>query len=114
LLDFLKDMAIEEHNAEVGKYSLLAQILRGFLLSIVLFPLLSSLENLSFLTRAIFFAGLMFFYTDFASAMPFPDSIEGFVYLKKKYLKPSAFWKMQTEMAIYSIVFGLFASWLVF
>lgn len=114
LLDFLKDMAIDEHNAEVGKYSLLAQIFRGFLLSIVLFPILNSLEALNFLTRAIFFAGLMFIYTDLASAMPFPDSIEGFVYLKKKYLKASAFWIMQAEMIIYSVTFGLLASWLVF
>jgi len=114
LLDFLKDMSNEKENAEVAKYSMPAQILRGLLLSIVFFPILGALESISFITRAVFFSGLMFIYTDLASAMPFPDTIEGLVYMKKKYLKPSAFWKMQIEMLIYSIFFGLLASWLVF
>lgn len=114
LLDFLKDMANNEENAEVAKTSMPAQLLRGVLLSIVFFPVLNEIASVSFLVRAIFFAGLMFIYTDLASAMPFPDTIEGYVYLKKKYLKTSAFWKMQFEMIIYSILFGLLASWLAF
>ena len=114
LLDFLKDMSNQEENSEVAKYSLPAQILRGILLSVVFLPVLNALSSISFINRAIFFAALMFIYTDLASAMPFPDTIEGFVYLKKKYLKASAFWKMQIEMIIYSILFGLLVSWLAF
>ena len=114
LLDFLKDMSSEEENAEVAKYSMPAQIVRGLLLSVVLLPILEPLGGLSYITRTIFFAGLMFIYTDLASAMPFPDTIEGLVYMKKKYLKASAFWKMQIEMIIYSVSFGLLVSWLAF
>jgi len=114
LLDFLKDMANDQENAEVAKYSLPAQILRGLLLSVVFLPVLDAIGSVTFLNRAIFFASLMFIYTDLASAMPFPDTIEGFVYLKKKYLQASAFWKMQIEMIIYSILFGLLVSWLAF
>jgi hypothetical protein len=114
LLDFMKDMSDEKENAEVAKLSMPAQILRGFLLAIVFLPILGSLESVSFINRAIFFAGLMFIYTDLASAMPFPDTIEGYVYMKKKYLQGSAFWKMQIEMTIYSVIFGLLASWLAF
>ncbi len=114
LLDFLKDMSKEEENAEVARYSLPAQILRGILLSVVFFPVLNAIGSITFINRAVFFAALMFIYTDLASAMPFPDTIEGFVYLKKQYLKASAFWKMQIEMIIYSLLFGLLVSWLAF
>ena len=114
LLDFLKDMANEKENAEVARYSLIAQILRGILLAVVLLPVLNPISSVSFVNKAIFFSGLMLIYTDLASAMPFPDTIEGLVYMKKKYLKASAFWKMQIEMIIYSVIFGLLVSWLAF
>jgi len=114
LLDFLKDMSSEKENAEVAKYSMPAQIIRGLLLSVVFLPLIEPLGGLSYITRSIFFASLMFIYTDLASAMPFPDTIEGIVYLKKKYLQASAFWKMQIEMIIYSVLFGVLVSWLAF
>ena len=76
-------MSNEKENAEVAKYSLPAQLLRRLLLSVVLFPILGALEAISFINRAVFFAGLMFVYTNLASAMPFPDTIEGLVYMKK-------------------------------
>lgn len=114
LLDFMKDMSNEKLNAEVAKLSMPAQIIRGLLLAIVFLPIFGSLESISFINRVIFFTGLMFIYTDLASAMPFPDTIEGYVYMKKKYLKGAAFWKMQIEMIIYSIIFGVLVSWLAF
>ncbi len=115
LLDFMKDMGNESENASVSKLVFPSQILRGLLLSIVLYPLIGFLGDLSFIVRFLFFAGLMFFYTDFACAILFPHNIEGFVYFKEKYLvRKGAFWKLQYEMIIYTILFGLLASWMLF
>lgn len=114
LLDFLKDMSNEQQNSRVAKLVFPAQLLRALLMSVVLYPLLGPLGELSFALRAAFLAGLMFVYTDFACAIPFPHNVEGFVYLKDRYLSWGSFWKLQFEMAIYSLLFGLAAGWFLF
>ncbi|MFP3897014.1 MAG: hypothetical protein ACLFV5_09320 [Anaerolineales bacterium] len=114
LLDFVNDMSDPGQSGRTQKWFVLGQLLRGLLLSIVLYPVLESLGELSFGLRCAFMAGLMFVYTDFASAVPFPHNIEGFVYLKDRYLSREAFWKLQFEIIIYSLLFGLFAAWLLF
>lgn len=114
LLDFLKDMSDESENARVAKWSLPLQLVRGFLLSIVLYPIMGLMGELPYVLRFIFLASLMFVYTDFASAIPFPHNIEGFIYLKDRYLKKSAFWKLQFEMIVFSLLFGSAAAWALF
>ncbi len=64
--------------------------------------------------RFLFLAGLMFIFTDVASAVPFPHNIEGFVYMKDRYLSGDQLWKLYVETAVYSIIFGLLPSWLLF
>jgi hypothetical protein len=114
LLDFLKDMSNESENARVAKLTLPMQLVRGLLLSIVLYPIIGLLGDLSYILRFVFLAGLMFVYTDFASAIPFPHNIEGIIYMKERYLKKSAFWKLQFEMIVFSLLFGLVSSWILF
>jgi hypothetical protein len=109
LFDFLRDMNSPEGQA-VSRWFLPAQLLRGLLLSIVLWPILGLLGQLPFGLQFLFFTGLMFFYTDFAGAVPFAGNIEGYVYMKEKYLNKTSFWKMQAEMLIYSPLFGLLAA----
>lgn len=113
LLDFLKDMADPAENARVAKLTLPLQLLRGLVLSIVLYPILELLGDLSYPLRFVFLAGLMFVYTDFASAVPFPHNLEGVIYMKERYLKKSAFWKLQFEMIIFSLLFGAVAARIV-
>lgn len=113
LLDFLKDMADPAENARVAKLTLPLQLLRGLVLSIVLYPILELLGDLSYPLRFVFLAGLMFVYTDFASAVPFPHNLEGVIYMKERYLKKSAFWKLQFEMVIFSLLFGAVAARIV-
>ncbi len=114
LLDFLKDMSNESENARVAKLTLPMQLVRGLLLSIVLYPIIGLLGDLSYILRFVFLAGLMFVYTDFASAIPFPHNIEGIIYMKDRYLKKSAFWKLQFEMIVFSLLFGAVAAWILF
>jgi ABC-type antimicrobial peptide transport system permease subunit len=55
----------------------------------------------------------MFVYADFASAIPFSNTIEGIVYLKKEFVKKRVFWTIQLEAILYSIMFGLLSAWLL-
>ena len=88
--------------------------MRGLLFSLILYPILVPLGELAFVTRHLFFAGLMFVYTHLACAAPCPDNIEGVVYMKKRYIEKSSFFKFQFEMVIYSLLFGFLVSFLLF
>lgn len=110
LCNFLRDMSDKKESKHVSIYFLPAQILRGFLMSIVLFPLLNVLGELDLVLKFTFFGGLMFVYTHIAATSPFMDNIEGLVYFKKEYLKKKFFLKFQLEMVIYSILFGFLMS----
>lgn len=111
--DFLRDMSDDEESKHVSIYFIPAQILRGLLMSVILFPLLNSITDLSFTVKAIFFGSLMFVYTHIAAGSPFIDNIEGYVYFKKDYLMKKYFIKFQVEMVLYSILFGLSMAFLI-
>lgn len=114
LLDYLRDMSVPEENSYVSKWFLPTQLVRGLLLSIVLYPILGFLGELSFALRFLFLAGLMFVYTDLAAAVPFSHNLEGFVYLKSRYVRRDILWKLYLEMVIYSLLFGAVAGWFLF
>jgi hypothetical protein len=83
-------------------------------MSAVLWPLLGAIGELGFGLRAAVLGGLMFVYADLASAIPFPNTIEGLVYLRARFVGASTFWRLQSEAVIYSVLFGLAAAWLLF
>jgi hypothetical protein len=114
VIDYLRDMSQKEESKHVEKWFLPAQLIRGILMSVVLYPILGMLGGISFMMRALFLGGLMFIYTDFASAVPFPHNIEGYVYMKPSYIQGKASGKLYLEMIIYSLLFGLAAGWFLF
>jgi len=114
LLDFITDMAEGGESTRVKKLFLPAQLLRGVLMSLVLYPVVSLLGDISFGARFAFFFGLMFVYTDFAGAVPFPHNIEGWVYMRAQYLRKDRLWKLYFEIIIYSLLFAGLAAWLLF
>jgi hypothetical protein len=114
LLDFIRDTAVPADSKHLAKWLIPSQVMRGLLLSIVFYPILGALGDLSFGLRFAFMGSLMFIYMDIGSAVPFIANIEGFVYFKERYLKKENIWKMQFEMVVYSLLFGFFASWLLF
>jgi hypothetical protein len=114
LFDFVRDMGVPEESVAVTKRMLPGQLLRGVLMSVVLYPIVGFLGELSFVVRVLFFAGLMFIFTDLASADPSPGNIEGSVYLREKYRRRGVFFRIQAEMLIYSVLLGLAVSWLLF
>lgn len=104
---FLRDMSEKAESRHVSRWFLPAQIVRGVLMSLVLFPLLPSIAAQSFGLNIAFFSGLMFVYTHLAAVSPFMDNIEGLVYFKKSYLAKKSFVKFQAEMVLYSLLFGV-------
>ncbi len=111
---FLRDTSKEEEAKRIGKLLIPAQILRAFLMSVVLYPLLGPLGELSFILRFLFLAGIMLIYADFASAIPFCNTIEGLIYMKKRFVRREIFLKIGSEAVLYSVLFGLLVSWLLF
>lgn len=112
--DFLRDMGDPDENKHVQKTFIPAQLVRGVIMSLVLYPILGALAEISFLARFFFFGGLMFVYTEISSAVPFPTNIEGFVYMKQKYMQGAKIWKFWLEIIIYSVLFALLAAGLLF
>jgi hypothetical protein len=107
VLDYMRDTSDPDEGAKVQKRFFPAQLLRGVLMSLVFYPILGPVGELGAGIRFLFLFGLMFLYTDFASAVPFGSNIEGYVYLKDRYLGRAPFWKFQAEMLIYSTLLGL-------
>ena len=114
MMDYLRDTSIEKESKHVQKWFIPGQIVRGILLSIILYPILVPLGELSFGVRFLFFTGLMFIYTHLACAAPCPDNIEGLIYLKERYINRTLFFKFHFEMIIYSVVLGFFVSFFLF
>lgn len=87
ILDFLVDPEEEGGSGSTLKKVIPAQIVRGLIMSVVLYPILGFLGEISFLAQFLFFGGLTFIYTDLSSADPFPSNLEGLVYMKKRLLE---------------------------
>jgi len=110
---FFRDMDDPEQSGRIGKLLIPSQFVRAIIMSAVLYPVLPNLRELSFGMQALFMGGLMFVYADFCSAIPFSNTIEGLVYLKKEFVEKKVFWTIQFEAILYSILFGFLSAWLL-
>lgn len=111
---FFRNIDDKNESIRISKLMIPSQLIRALLMSIVLYPILPYLIQLPFLIQFIFMASLMFIYADFASAIPFSNTIEGIVYLKKEFVEKKIFWTIQLEAIIYSILFGLLSALFLF
>lgn len=110
---FFRDMDDQKESNRVARLLIPSQFIRAILMSLVLYPLIPFLVEQSFGLQFIFMASLMFVYADFASAIPFSNTIEGIVYLKKEFVEKRVFWTIQLEAVLYSIMFGLLSAWIL-
>ena len=110
---FFRNMEDRQESNRVAKLLLPSQFIRGIVMSVVLYPILPYLKELSFGIQFLFMGGLMLVYADFSSAIPFSNTIEGLVYLKKQFVQSKVFWTIQFEAILYSILFGLLSAWLL-
>ncbi len=114
LMTYLRDMSDPGERGHVEKWSILAQVPRGLLMSVVLYPILGAMGEMPLGLRFAFLSGLMFVYTHLSAAAPCADNIEGFVYMKDAFFRRSSFLKFQMEMVMYSVLFGFAAGSLLF
>lgn len=110
---FFRDMEDKKESQRISKLMIPSQFIRAILMSLVLYPILPFLESMPFGMQVIFMTSLMFVYADFASAIPFSNTIEGLVYLKKEFVERRVFWTIQLEAILYSLMFGLLSAWLL-
>ncbi|TVR70678.1 MAG: hypothetical protein EA408_10715 [Marinilabiliales bacterium] len=110
---FLRNMSDSSEALNVNKKIIPVQLVRAIFMSVVLYPVLGVLGDLSFGLKFLFFGGLMFVYADFCSAIPFSNTLEGLIYMKPEFVKRKVFWTIQMEAVIYSVLFGLAAGWLL-
>jgi len=82
-------------------------------LALVLVPILEPLRSLGFWPQFFFLFGLMFVVADLASSVPFPGNMEGFIYLRDKYLKRGVSWKLHFESTLYSLMLATSVSLLL-
>lgn len=111
---FFRDMDNQEESMRVAKLLIPSQFVRAILMSVVLYPILPFLQTFSFWQQFLFMGSLVFIYADLSSAVPFSNTIEGLVYLKKEYVEKRVFWTIQFEAILYSLLFGLLSAWLLF
>src|SRR5690554_761702 len=114
LMGYLRDMSVAEESKHVERWFFPGQLLRGLLMSIVLYPVLTQLGQMTFELRFAFLVGIMFVFTHLACAAPAPDNIEGAIYLKEGFFKRTAFLKFQFEMLLYSLLLGFATSFFLF
>lgn len=107
-------MEDKNESMRIAKLLIPSQFIRGILMSLVLYPILPFLGELSFGLQFLFMSSLMFVYADFSSAVPFSNTIEGLVYLKKEFVRNRVFWTIQLEAIIYSVMFGILSAWILF
>ncbi len=111
---FLRDTHNINESTRIAKLMIPSQLIRALLMSIVLYPILPYLIHLPFWVQFIFMASLMFIYADFASAIPFSNTIEGIIYLKKEFVEKKVLWTIQLEAMTYSILFGILSALFLF
>jgi hypothetical protein len=111
---FLRNMSDTSEVAGVNKKIIPIQLIRAIFMSVVLYPVIGFVGDLSFGMRSLFMGGIMFVYADFCSAIPFSNTLEGIIYMKPEFVRPRVFWTIQMEAVIYSIIFGLATGWLLF
>lgn len=114
LQGLVRDVSTDAEKQRQGLLMVPAQFVRAVLMSVVLYPLLGALGDLGFGVRFAVLGGLMFVYADLAAATPFPNTVEGWVYLEPRLLRRDVVIRISSEAILYSVVFGGFAAWLLF
>jgi hypothetical protein len=96
----------------VLRWGLPAQILRGILLAGALYPFLNCLQGWTFTKRFLSIAALYVVVGQWASALPAPNSIEGWVYLRPEFTTSHIVLTAIPEGLIQGLGFGAwFALW---
>ena len=104
---FLRTEADQELWPHVVNWFLPAEILRGFLVALVFYPLHGVLESWPFVRRFLYIAGLYLVLSFWAAGVAAPGTIEGMVYLRP-FITPEVHLRVQPEMILQGVGLALF------
>lgn len=93
----------------VMKWFIPAQILRGLLMAIVLYPFYDLLQEWSFGKRFLSLAGLYLIFGYWAAAVAAPGTIDGVVYMRQEYLGTHLI--VQPEIIVQGLAFAAWVAW---
>jgi hypothetical protein len=104
---FMRTEADRELWPQVVNWFLPAEILRGFLIAAVFYPLYDFLKAWPFLKRLFYIAGLYLVLSFWAAGVAAPGTIEGMVYLRP-FITPQVHLHVQPEMIFQGLALALF------
>jgi hypothetical protein len=106
---FLRTEADPELWAHVGRWFLPAEILRGLLISLVLYPLFDVLKAWTFTKRWLLISALLVGLGFWAAAVPAPGTIEGMIYLRP-FITPAVHLHVQPENILQGLALAFFVA----
>lgn len=109
---FMRTEAEPELWRHVMVWFLPAQILRGLLMAIALFPFLDTIVNWNLAKRFIVIAGIYLVFGFWASAVAAPGTIEGLVYLRPEFTL-SVHLKVQPEIIAQGLLMSVWLAYWV-
>jgi len=93
--------------AHAVRWFLPAQILRGVLIALILYPLYDLLNRWSFVKRFFYIAAMYLVLGFWAATVTAPGTIEGMVYLKP-FITPAVHLTVQPEIVLQGLALALF------
>ncbi len=104
---FLRTEADRELWPHVVNWFLPAEILRGFLIAAVFYPLYDVLKAWPFLKRLFYVASLYLVLSFWAASVPAPGTIEGMVFMRP-FITSEVHLHVQPEMILQGLALALF------
>ena len=109
---FMRTEAEPEIWRHVMIWFLPAQVMRGLLMSLALFPFLDTLISWNLTKRFLAIAGVYLIFGFWASAVAAPGTIEGFVYLRPEFTL-SVHLTVQPEIIIQGLLMNIWLAYWV-
>lgn len=107
---FMRTQADPVLWGHVMKWFLQGQILRGFLIAIVIYPFFSTLNNWRYIKRFLSISGLYIVLGFWAAAVPAPGTIEGMIYLRPE-ITTYVHLMVQPEILVQGSALGALIAW---
>ncbi|HZP01009.1 MAG TPA: hypothetical protein VFD30_12005 [Terriglobia bacterium] len=106
---FLRTEADPALWGHVVRWFLPAEILRGLLISIVLYPLFDVLKTWAFTKRWLLISALLVGLGFWAAAVPAPGTLEGMIYMRP-FITPAVHLRVQPENILQGLALAFFVA----
>ncbi|HVG38906.1 MAG TPA: hypothetical protein VM870_06440 [Pyrinomonadaceae bacterium] len=110
LANFMRSPADPEPWRHVMKWFIPAQVLRGLLMAVALYPFYATLQEWGFGKRFFSLDGLYLIFGYWASAVAAPGMIDGLVYMRPEYA-PRAHLIVQPEIIVQGATLAAWVAW---